>query len=494
MATDVYFTTNPSDFNQLEGLYISERNPPGFISGVDLSALGIAGETIRGPLDVTEITSVSRFVEVYGGRDYGAGGALVNKIWKALLNKPVGKLYIKRVVDTASAVAGSLSLTTSAATGIIDVTATSVGAWSLAANNGPVVSCLASSDGDTNHFNLAVTYLGERTLYKDLDASGTKTTEDLNAQIGDDIANVISITLAANGVPEYNTSGNLTGGADGTVASSHYTAAITDLANAEGPRIVMAAESSFQSNVTGQMVTEAASASDRVFVTWAGTHGQDASTEAAQVTTDVTTRSDRIIWTVNGPYTVDPETGNQIQSAPDAWMCSILTQNDVDIDPGALQTVAQTAGVKKLTTATWSRADLITLKDAGACVLEKLPEGFVFRSAVTTSLESGKEYITRRRSADFLQLSAAGRLRTYVKRKNTVTARANMVAELTAFSRQLQRSERIIESFGIKQQSVNSNNQRAQGIEKLLWRVRLIGHMRFLVLETEIGTGIVIEA
>ena len=40
--------------------------------------------------------------------------------------------------------------------------------------------------------------------------------------------------------------------------------------------------------------------------------------------------------------------------------------------------------------------------------------------------------------------------------------------------------------------TLNTPTQRAQGIEKILMRVRLIGHILELVLETEIGTSVVI--
>jgi hypothetical protein len=495
MASDVYFTTNPNDFSQLEGLYISERQPPGFISGVDLSAVGILGVTVRGPTAITEITSVARFVEVFGGRDYGAGGTLINKIWKDLINKPFGKLYVKRVTDTTSAVAGAVTFPTSAATSCITVTATSVGAWSLAANSGPTVAIATATDGNTSHFNMVVSYLGSQTTYQNIDASGTATADDIAEIVGDDIANVVVVTIANNGVPAIASATALTGGADGTLAASHFTAALTALANAEGPRIIFCADApTTPATYNAQVVTEAALVSDRVFVTWSGTHGQTAAVEAASAAGQITTRSDRIIWTYNSPYTLDPETGTQIQCSPAAWMASVLCQNDVDIHPGSIQTTKQTAGIRKLTNTSLPRADLITLRNAGVCTLESIPEGFVFRSGVTTNLTSGLTEITRRRSADFLQLSAANRLRTYVKRKNTITNRANMAAELTAFSQQLLEDERIVEAFAIDQQSVNTTAQRAQGIEKILWRVKLIGHILHLVLETEIGSGVVIEA
>lgn len=63
-----------------------------------------------------------------------------------------------------------------------------------------------------------------------------------------------------------------------------------------------------------------------------------------------------------------------------------------------------------------------------------------------------------------------------------------------AFSRSLRDQNRIIEDFAVDQESVNTAAERGRGIEKILWRVRLVGHILHLVLETEIGTGVVIEA
>jgi phage tail sheath protein FI len=112
---------------------------------------------------------------------------------------------------------------------------------------------------------------------------------------------------------------------------------------------------------------------------------------------------------------------------------------------------------------------------------------------VTTNLNPGLTELSRRRMADYLQLSAASRLRYYVKQKNTPEIRNAMLAELMAFSRQLQKAGRVIEEFEIEVDTVNTDAQRAAGEEHILWRVRLIGHILALVLETEIATGTVIE-
>lgn len=526
MASDVHFTTNPNEFTQLESLYVSERNPPGFIRGRDLSVTGMFGLTVRGPTTPQTITSVSRFLEVYGGRDRGTGPglALVNEIWKALINKPFGALVVRRVVAVGAAPAVAASVTLDDAvdgtgTDIVRIDASSVGAW----GNDIDFKVEAASDADANHWNLVIRYLDREFIYENLDTQAN--TDNLAEVIGDDLGNAVVVTKLADGRPvnsstiteatyvaardanDYVSLGDTTlaaafssvAGSEGTMEAADYTAALIDMATVDGPSVVLAPESledtvaaSAQATLNGAIVTQAAAVSDRMFLTWSGTVGQTPAQEVADITADITTRSDRIVWMYNAPKSLDPDTAVKIDTAPHVWLASILSQNDVDIHPGSFDASRQLAGIAELNNQSLTRADLISLKNAGISTIEKLEGRFQIRSGVTTSLESGKEEITRRRMADFLQLSAADRLKTFVKAKSTIEKRAQIAGELTAFSRSLQDQSRIIESFEIQQAEVNTPAQRAQGIEKILWRVRLINHILFLVLETEIGTGVTV--
>jgi hypothetical protein len=69
-----------------------------------------------------------------------------------------------------------------------------------------------------------------------------------------------------------------------------------------------------------------------------------------------------------------------------------------------------------------------------------------------------------------------------------------MSGEIIDYSEQLKLSERIVENYVADQESQNTDVNRAQNIEYILWRVKLIGHILHLVLLTEIGTGVTIEA
>lgn len=489
--SNVYFSSNPSDYPKLEGLYVAEQNPPGFIQGVPLNTVGFAGKCVRGPLVPTVITSSGRFLEVFGGRDKtanGTGGARIGEVHGALCNKKFGKIVVRRVA-ASDATKASHTFSDVVPTAIMQVVASSVGSWGA----NITAAVIAATDGDANHFNLSVTYLGKTVIYQNLDLHAG--TDNSAAIIGTDDARLVDIVKLADGRPLNASSTLATAGSDGTLAVTDYNAGINDLAVFPDiqvvltPEIVAGSAATYQSN----LVTLAATVSDRVFLTWSQAHGQSVSTETTQIASQITTRTDRIWWEYNSAFTIDPDTGAEMETAPHVWLASILSQTDVDVHPGSYDNLALCAGITRLANTSLSRDDLIALKAAGISTLERDPDGFLFRSAVTSSLTSGKTEQTRRRAADYLQLSASSRLRSNVKAKNTRTRRAQMASELTAFSREDQKAEHVVEEFAIDQVSVNNTTDRGQGTEKLLWTVKLIDHILALVLETDIATGITVE-
>lgn len=521
MSTDIIFTTSPSDYNKLEALYVAERGPVGFVRAADLSTTGLAARCVRGPDAAQVITNPGRFVDIFGARDYGTGGAVIGEGWKALLNKPFGTLVVQRV-RASDAVTASFTLETATGGGgtpVLRADASSVGFW----GNGVGVNVSAASDGNSNHFNLIAQYLGKQTLFANLDISATGV-DNLALVVGSDVATVITLTKLANGRP-VNTTPSTDGadasgfillgqtgvsgftgvaGSDGTLTVTDYNNGVNSLAAFPGvsvvlvPEVVAGSAATFHSN----LVTLAATVADRIFLTWAQIFGQTPSTEITQIGTQITTRTDRIVWCYNAPFTNDPSTSQEVQTAPHVWLASILSQVPEDVHAGSFQTVALLAGCTRVTNTSLTVPDLRSLKAAGISTLERLKNGFQFRSVLTTSLQPGRTELARRRMADFLQLSASDRLATYVKGKNTPEERALMGSELTAFSTGLQDSKRVIakddpqagKGFSVDQVSGNTPGQRAQGEEHILWRVRLIGHMLALVFDTDISTGTIIQA
>jgi hypothetical protein len=176
---------------------------------------------------------------------------------------------------------------------------------------------------------------------------------------------------------------------------------------------------------------------------------------------------------------------------PTSTLASILSQTDVQINPGDEDAKAYTSGIVRLTKESYNREDFAAFKAAGVIVLDK-DDGFGFVSGVLTD---GSE-IADRREVDFLQLSIAGALKHYVKKPNTESRRVSMHAVIHDFLDGLQQQERVVEGFEILTGSVagNTATSRGQNIEKFKIRVRLIGHMNYLVLDTEIGTTVQITA
>ncbi len=510
--TAPYFTTNDQDVIQLEGLYIKERNPPAQVKGVSLNAVGIVGECVRGPVNtVVEVNSQGRFLEVFGARDKtadGTGGTLLGKVWQSLLNKPFGKLYVVRAA-AAGAVKASFTIETAAGgggTAIARIDASSVGTWATG-TGGVLFKVSDATDGVATHWNLTIRYLGNDTVYKNLN---TSTGVDNTATVlGDDDANLVTVSKLASGRPVNNAASTdgadadaftplgvavagftVVAGTDGAIADSDFTGTAKGLellAAYKGVAIVMVAER-MSTTIKDKVDLLAASAFDRVFLVGA----DDETVDVADAVTDAALQAnDRILYCYNHVYTTDPDTATSLLCRPESVMASILSQTAVDIHPGDFDNRKYAAGITDLYQTGLSRQDYIDLKAGGITALEK-DEGFAFVSGVTSSLVSGKEEITRRRSVDYIQLALAAALKHSVYKKNTTDRRAANAGLIKGFLNGLKKDQFIVEDFSVDTESLNTVASRAAGVEKILLRVKLLGHILHLVLETEMGTTVTI--
>lgn len=509
----ILYTSNPADYLKLERVYVTELSGPGFVQGVALNTVGVAGACVRGPKDTpVEVNSLARFFEVFGGRDKtanGSGGAYLGEVRKMLLNKPFGRLIVVRAV-AAAAVKASFTLETlanGAGTAICRVDAANEGTW----GNDVKIKVEAASDADATHFNLRVSYLGATKLYENLNL--TTGNDNTLSVLGDDLANLITITKLADGTPlttgmsglDANGFVNLgqsvasftsVAGTDGTIADTDYTAtgrALDQLSAYPGIALQLVAERA-NATINAAIITKAATATDRMFLIWSGTLGDSSATAISGAGS--LTRSDRVVYCYNAPYTVDPDTGAQIQVPPHHFMASIFSQTAVNQHVGSNRTKAFTAGVTKLTQETLAPGDYESLRAAGICALERHQSGgFVYVSGVTMNLASNLAQIARRREADFITLSVAGRLVDFVKEENTEDLQAEMGGEIVDFLSGLKRAKSIVKDFSVDQgATVNSDNARAQGIEVLQTNVQLYGHILGLVLKTNIGTGVTVAS
>jgi len=482
MSSDIYYTTNPDEWTALEGLYISEETPPNPVEGVDLFTVGLAGKCVRGPETPQFIGDKARFVEVYGTLRETPAGAIVGEVYKALLNKPFGSLVIRRIAAVDAALATHSFNAT--ATPIIRVDASSRGAW----GNSLKVAIEAATDAVSNHFNLRVDYLGKQVVYINLDV--TTGNDNTLAVIGDDVGVWIKVTKLADGRPDNIALTALTAGSDGTAVDADYAAGITDLASYDGVAVCLVPEAApTQATFNGTLVTLAASAVDRIFLTWSGVHNQSKSGDDTAKLAQITTPSRRIAWCYNTLKVVDPDTGFKIDVAPHTLMASILSQVAIDVHPGASEALPMAAGIAGVFNTSLSRGDLKQALKDGICCVENTKKGFRFRSAVMTD---GSEIVDRR-ELDFILGSEADFLDEFVKTKNIEERRAQMAGGLTTFLSGLRDAHRIVEEFAVRT-NVTTDNQRGKGIEIIEQQIRLVGHIRFLVLRTIAGTGVTVEA
>lgn len=501
-----FFTTNDADVSQLEGVYIKETLPPAGVKETSLNTVAVFGPTLKGPTGrAVLITSESRFVEVFGGGYLN--GVNINKVWTSILNKGFSSLYVARVF-AAAAVPASFTTETAAGgggTANMRIDASSVGTW----GNYLMFKVYAATDAVSNHFNLDIkdTITGKTWTYQNIDIVGGDNTLTV---VGTDDNAPVTLTKLAATRPVNNAAGidgadangftflgqvvaafTSVPGTDGSIADGDYfgTSKGLDLvATLKGPAIVYAAEYT-SANLKAAMKTKAAASSDRMFLMGA----TDQTTSVSAAVSDVATySSDRIVYTYNHAYTVDPITGAQVLTRPESWMASVLANTDVDIHPGEEDTKRFLAGISRLYNPSLERADYIALKAAGISAMEVDLGDPVFVSGVTTSLTPGKTEIARRRMADFLQLSAAFTLRFHVKKKNTEARRTAIAGTLKGWLSGLKRQGRVVEDFNIDMDILNSPTDRDNGIQRILMQVDLVPHMLAIVLTTEIGAGVTI--
>lgn len=504
------FTTNDADFVKLEGVYVKETDPPAGVVEVSLNTVAVFGETLKGPIgEAVEITSEARFVEVFGGGYLD--DALVNDVWLSLLNKGFSKLVVARVA-AAAATKASFTLEDAAGgagTAVLRIDASSAGAW----GNKIKWKVSAATDGDSDHFNLEIkdTITGRTVLYQNLDISAAGVDNTATA-IGTDNGRLIDLIKLADGRP-VNSAASTDGadadgftflgqtvtdftsvsGSSGTIADSDYygTSKGLDLVKAyPGVGIVYCAEY-MSTNLKTQMETAMVASSDRLFLFGANDDTVDVAAAAADAANH---RSDRGVFCYPHVYTIDPVSGTEKLVRPESWMACVLANTDVDIHPGEHDTKRFLKGISRLHRPAMTRQDYIDLRAAGISALEVDLGDPVFVSGVTTDLTPGKTEITRRRMADFLQLSIAYTLRFHVKKKNTTARRRAINATITGFLSNLQRLGRVVENYNVDGEILNNATDRAAGIERILTQVKLIGHALHIVLQTEIGTGVTIAS
>jgi hypothetical protein len=499
--------SNSTDFSQLAaGVFITDVSPPAVVQGVSAINSVIVGECVKGPVDrAVQIRSVQQLRSIYGGRDIVTGGAYAGHVFRDLLNKttPSGFWVVRAAADAAAA--ATLNLL-DGATPVVQVDASSVGAW----GNGAKVQVTAATDGDPNHFDLIATWRpneaasgGSTQRFTNLDVSATGN-NNLPTRVGTGDEVLITVTKLADGVPDVLVATPLTGGTDDTIADTDFTATGRALDVAAGIKRVGQRHVAGRANavIKGAVATKAGAASEGFWLL--GPDDETVTITAALAEVATLARNTRLLYCWGHTKTLDNETGNLIVQEPMAVKSNNLARQPVHLGTGTIEVGGYNGGIADWASAAQSSVadgDYDAMFAAGITALERdADNGWIWRDQVTTFLQDGTDKFMepRQRQVDFLLQNMAARAKNDINKPNTQLARGLRRTANESFLRGLMGQQLIVapaedgisDGFVYDTESFNDPAQKALGVQKDVVRVRRIPEARIINLVGQIGTTV----
>lgn len=470
-----YRSTNPTEWDDIDGIIINEQSPPPSISGVGANTAVLIGQFQRGTDELTDVGSVGELHELYGKSSSFGGN-------QSLKNKKFASLRVVRVI-ASDAVKASKAFQSSS-TDRITFTAKHKGAYG---NSITVTIAAGTTSGkkytikDTNSGAVLPDEVYDNVVITAIDSSTFADSKLVDVTVNSSAAEPDNAAATA-----------LEDGDDGTVADTDYQSAIAKCEVERAGNVLFL--DAYNSTRNGYLKTHVDAQLDKMAIC-AGAEGDSVSTAASAA---ASLRSDRIIYAY--PWVQTTLDGVSTYQSPASWIASILSQISPHLDPAATQNAKLLSGVTGLKTSL-TRSNYVTLDAAGVCALEQDADfGFKPKNGVTTSITDGYETILRRRMADYLQNSVAYFLKQYQNEPNTKANRTQVKGAMLAWIRKLE-SEGILPSDkdvssgvakSVDTESLNTDDLIAQGYFKILYRQRLISSMRYIVLQAEIGQGVVV--
>lgn len=197
-------------------------------------------------------------------------------------------------------------------------------------------------------------------------------------------------------------------------------------------------------------------------------------------------------------FTVD---GN-VDTGLDTMMASILSQIAPEENPGQLTSF--TGGANGLDSSPNSQGftidDYIAFKAAGIAAGRVDDGTLIFQSGITSvdpSVYPNLKNIARRRMADFIQDTLAKRCKSFGKKLSTNLRRQAIGTEIRSFMDTLvsknNPSSQRIDSYSLDTKSGNTATTLAQGLYRLILKVRTLASLDSIVLQTTIGESVVID-
>jgi hypothetical protein len=183
----------------------------------------------------------------------------------------------------------------------------------------------------------------------------------------------------------------------------------------------------------------------------------------------------------------------------DTWLASVESNLAPERNPGQAAepvptVMAPVVGFAR-GTPRLAMPEYVALRSAGVVGLRfDRVSGPIFQSGVTTSLESGRKNIFRRRMADFIQDSLADALNPFSKLPASESRNDSVITEIIAFLDELKSPDAPeasrITDYSVDTISGNTPARRALGIFVIIVRVKLTPTDDFIVLQTDIGESV----
>jgi len=416
------------------GAYAIERTPPATLQGTGTGVVGLVGQFPWGPTqEVVEPVGTKELLNMYGPK----GMTLTGKGYLTLLAKYFPLVRLVRAIG-ATAAKASVMLDDGVPTDIVQVEAKYKGSE----GSNIVATVSNASDGDANHFNLAVSVTG---------ASGTTTDNFYNLNYsgtGADSTPTLSDKLLVGALTKQNsgrpTNGayNLTGGSDGTIASTDYvgTAGSPDkglslFEDYSEIRHVCVDDpgNSLRAAVNAGLQAHAVLMTDRI----AYLNGDSGETTIANVGADAANYASRYcVYVDPWVYIYDDTDGSEqlVPPAPFAAAVAAQLSPSTSIAWKSTKVKDMLSGIVKLETPRGNSSSTNTAN--GVCtIIKEARGGFTFEAGVTTIAPSNPaiKNITRTRMGQYIAISFVDSVRELVDAPNVEVNQQSLVGALKAF-------------------------------------------------------------
>lgn len=474
----IFRSTNPQDFDDVDGIIINESAPSPNIQGVNSNLCLLVGAFQRGPLTIQDVGSIGELHEMYGKSDFSGN--------VALKNKKFGRLRVLRAA--AAAAAKATKAFQSSTTDRITFTAKYVGAYGNSITV-TIASGTVSGKKYTIHDGNTGAVLADEVY------DNVAITDITSATFA--ASKLVDVTVNSTAAEPSNASATaLATGADGSIADSDYDTAIDKCAVERACNILFL--DVYNDTRNGYLKQHAADTTDKMVIL-AGAEGDSVSTAVTDVA-DYRDTDGRIIYAY--PWVETSIDSVLTMTSPASWLASIMSQIAANVDPAYAKNVQYMAGATGLKLQL-TRANYISLKEAGICAFEYDGDlgGYKPKSGVVTQIsDSSKVMIFRRRMADFLTDSCALFLKNYQNAPNTRDNRDAVNAALRGFVKSLEDSKMLPSDSEVTSgkaklidtESLNTDSSIAAGFFKILWKQRIFSSMRYIVIQAEIGESVVV--